>query len=229
MAMCGTKDMEECGLTITDEVRQFKGLGRAEARKARPALLEVLGKALQVEFFVVDQKEFPMLIGVQELRALNVVVDPVTRCLRDRSVLGVYSVEERQYLEEKQMAAPDLAGHDVTSEDNKLMSEGRSFVQQATQHLPEDEVDDTLASPGIVLRVLAASEMWRVTALKAKFIVKGPPIKQKIRMLPEALRKELDSQLEAMLAAGVIRPSKSPLGSAPVFVKKKATGEWRYA
>ena len=67
----------------------------------------------------------------------------------------------------------------------------------------------------------------RVTALKAKFIVKGPPVKQKIRMLPEALKKELESQLEAMLAAGAIRPSKSPWGSAPVFVKKKATGEWR--
>ena len=115
MAMCGTKDMEECGLTITDEVRQFKGLGRAEARKARPALLDVLGKTLQVEFFVVDQRDFPMLIGVQELRALNVVVDPVTQCLRDPSALGVYSVEERQYLEEKQTAAPDLAGHEVTS------------------------------------------------------------------------------------------------------------------
>ena len=40
--------------------------------------------------------------------------------------------------------------------------------------------------------------------------------------------EELKKQFDSMLAAGVIRPSKSPWGAIPVFVKKK-TGEWRIA
>ena len=65
-----------------------------------------------------------------------------------------------------------------------------------------------------------------MNVMKARFQVAGPPNKQKVRPLPEILRQELERQLESMLRAGVVKPSKSPWGSAPVFVKKK-TGEWR--
>ena len=62
--------------------------------------------------------------------------------------------------------------------------------------------------------------------MKAHFTVEGNPLKQPIRPLSPELRLELQTQLRDLLNRKIIRPSKSPWGCAPVFVKKK-TGEWR--
>ena len=62
--------------------------------------------------------------------------------------------------------------------------------------------------------------------MTASFTVEGPPIKQKVRPLSPALQEELDIQIKSLLEHGIIRPSKSPWGAPPVFVRKK-TGEYR--
>ena len=55
----------------------------------------------------------------------------------------------------------------------------------------------------------------------AEFVVVGRPFRDKLRPLSPPLRRELDSQLDSMLKAGVIRPCRSQWGSVPVFVQKK--------
>jgi hypothetical protein len=65
-----------------------------------------------------------------------------------------------------------------------------------------------------------------IRATKACFVAEGRPVKQKLRHLSPELQQELDRQLDDMLAAGVIRASRSPWGAVPVFVRK-TTGEWR--
>eukprot|EP00923_Selenidium_pygospionis_P017423 GHVN01030668.1.p1 GENE.GHVN01030668.1~~GHVN01030668.1.p1 ORF type:complete len:221 (+),score=18.86 GHVN01030668.1:1386-2048(+) len=62
----------------------------------------------------------------------------------------------------------------------------------------------------------------------AWFKVEGRPVKVRVRPMTPVPREELDVQLAKMLKHGVIRPSKSPWGSPPVFVRKK-NGKWRMA
>eukprot|EP01069_Polyplicarium_translucidae_P007953 Polyplicarium_translucidae@DN3172_c0_g1_i2.p1 len=62
----------------------------------------------------------------------------------------------------------------------------------------------------------------------ACFRVTGRPVRDRMRPLLEPLKVEEAKHVEEMLRHGVVRPSKSPWGSVPVFVKKK-TGGWRMA
>eukprot|EP00921_Rhytidocystis_pertsovi_P015517 GHVQ01024667.1.p1 GENE.GHVQ01024667.1~~GHVQ01024667.1.p1 ORF type:complete len:617 (-),score=19.13 GHVQ01024667.1:117-1967(-) len=63
---------------------------------------------------------------------------------------------------------------------------------------------------------------------KACFRTHGRPVRDKLRPLSAQLREELDKQIDALLEAKVIRPSKSPWAAAPVFVSK-SDGSWRMA
>jgi transposase InsO family protein len=65
-----------------------------------------------------------------------------------------------------------------------------------------------------------------VPTIRASFEVEGRPVASKLRYLTPELKQELEKQVNAMLASGVIQPSKSPWVSAPVFVQKKG-GDWR--
>ena len=55
----------------------------------------------------------------------------------------------------------------------------------------------------------------------------GPPIRQSMRRLPEALKGTVQSEVERMLDQHVIRPSASPWSSPVVMVRKK-DGSWRF-
>ena len=55
----------------------------------------------------------------------------------------------------------------------------------------------------------------------------GPPIRQPVRRLPEALKGVVNSDTQKMLAQKVIRRSTSPWSSPVVLVRKK-DGSWRF-
>ena len=54
----------------------------------------------------------------------------------------------------------------------------------------------------------------------------GPPVKQQLRRMPEALKAAVKEEVQKMLDRGVVRPSSSPWSSSTVLVRKK-NGAWR--
>ena len=55
----------------------------------------------------------------------------------------------------------------------------------------------------------------------------GPPIRQPMRRIPEALKSTVANEVNHMLEHNIIRPSSSPWSSPVVMVKKK-DGSWRF-
>ena len=227
VSLCGSAVAREMNLQLTDETRRFTGLGKAAARRAEPVEVTVGDQRLQVAIFVFEQSDLPLVLGVAQLKELDVLVDPVSNCLRKRSELAAKAFNVQEIEGPEAPPSKDItSGVDETKPEEVLREEGKTLLTSSMGHLNEglrkciwdifDQHRECWLRP----------RCGRVNAMKAKFQVEGPPIRQKMRPLPEALRHELDRQIESMLKAGVIRRSKSPWGSAPVFVKKK-TGEWR--
>ena len=65
------------------------------------------------------------------------------------------------------------------------------------------------------------------TAVKHTIPTTGPPIRQPMRRLPEALKETVQTEVQHMLENDVIRPSASPWSSPVVMVRKK-DGTWRF-
>ena len=64
----------------------FEVLGVHQLEKPTPVLAHFGMRSVPVTFFVVDQVDFPILIGVADLRLLNASVDPVSKCLRPETI-----------------------------------------------------------------------------------------------------------------------------------------------
>ena len=65
------------------------------------------------------------------------------------------------------------------------------------------------------------------TAVKHTIPTTGPPIRQPMRRLPEALKETVQTEVQHMLESNIIRPSASPWSSPVVMVRKK-DGTWRF-
>ena len=223
VSMCGTKDAEKMQLQVTNEARQFRGLGRASAKRAKPVMALFGSHSAPVTFFVVEQRDFPILIGVADLKLLNATVDPVSKCLRSRDDCALIIC----HAEEVSPGALDVvSGVQEEKTDRELLQEAQELIMKGLSHLPAEKANEVWEIFRQHQACWLRPRSGQVKTLKATFEVKGPPIKSKMRPLATPLRMELEKQIEAMLQKGVIRPSDSPWGSVPVFVKKK-TGEWR--
>ena len=227
VSLCGKNDAERMGLRMTPETRRFTGLGKATAQKAEPVDVCIGEQTIQIGFYVVSQEDLPLVIGVAQLKELDVLVDPGSNCLRKRTDLAANILNAQETTASETLQSQDIAsGVDEDKSDERLRAEGKELLFDEMNHLSESQRQRMWNIFDKHRSCWLRPRSGRVNVMKARFRVEGPPIKQKIRPLPEVLRLELERQLESMLKAGVIRPSKSPWGSAPVFVKKK-TGEWR--
>jgi len=65
------------------------------------------------------------------------------------------------------------------------------------------------------------------TAVKHTIPTTGPPIRQLMHRLPEALKETVQTEVQHMLENNIIRPSASPWSSPVVMVRKK-DGTWRF-
>ena len=63
--------------------------------------------------------------------------------------------------------------------------------------------------------------------VKHAILTEGPPIRQQMRRVPEALKTVVDSEVTKMLEQGVVKPSSSPWSSPIVMVCKK-DGSWHF-
>ena len=69
--------------------------------------------------------------------------------------------------------------------------------------------------------------LGRTSVVKHNIITNGPPIRQKFRRIPEAIKPIVTQEVDKMLEGGIIRKSVSPWSSPIVLVKKK-DGKWRF-
>ena len=65
------------------------------------------------------------------------------------------------------------------------------------------------------------------SAVKHAIPTTGPPIRQPMRRMPEALKGSINCEVNRMLEQNIIRPSSSPWSSPVVMVQKK-DGSWRF-
>ncbi|XP_050295859.1 uncharacterized protein LOC126735794 [Anthonomus grandis grandis] len=72
-----------------------------------------------------------------------------------------------------------------------------------------------------------SSTLGCTNLVKLEIRTNSAPIKQRYYPLSRALQKDVNTELEQMIANGIVEPSISPWSSPIVMVKKK-TGEWRF-
>ena len=221
-SLCSEKEASELELQPTTERKKFRGLGISWAVKAEPVPVKFNGKTIDIAFWVVeDSPHLPVLIGVPDLKEHNVCIDVAGNRLFDRETSAMIAAAEEEKSEE---VMDTMTQRPKTLTDLELAAEGLALLDQKCQHLAIDE------RAGICEVFTEYMDVWlkpRAGAVKghhAEFEVSGDPVCLKLRRLTAELQKELENQLEHLLAADVIRPSKSPWASVPVFVKKHDGG-----
>ncbi|MGI9627715.1 MAG: reverse transcriptase/ribonuclease H family protein, partial [Longimicrobiales bacterium] len=119
----------------------------------------------------------------------------------------------------------DPVEHDTVS--GKPTAEKIRVLESKLEHFPVEESG--------VLRSLfmefADVWLWPQSGrmkTEAHFACRGSPIRSRARPLAPEMDAECRKQIRVMLAKDVVRPSKSPWVSVPVFARK-ADGSWRMA
>ena len=69
--------------------------------------------------------------------------------------------------------------------------------------------------------------LGRTSVVKHNIQTSGPPIRQPLRRLPQAMKPVVEREIQKMLEQGVIQHSTSPWSSPVVMVRKK-DGAWRF-
>lgn len=137
------------------------------------------------------------------------------------------TVHSLPQIERHQKVANAVKPHEpgaTPPEDNELTAEFEGVFRGWTAHL-----DCAFAATCGTSFYSTRSAGYRpvpVEALMPRFRGTGNSVRQAIRPLKFPLKEELERQVRNMLQAGVVRLSKRPWASAPVFIKKES-GEWR--
>ena len=223
-SLCSEEVAWKCGLKPTNITQKFTGLGPVTATLTEPCEVKIGSRTILVAFYVAPGIGTRPLLGVPALQDLNVLVDPVSRELKDAAPHNYGEpIECAEGIEDqKGIAVVPLFDKEESKVDQVLKD-----LREKTTHLEKKYVDK-------LQEILTKHEgMWngfkagRVVSQTATLQVVGQPIRQKLRHLTTESRVTLEKHLDEMLKAGVIRPSHSPWASCPVFVKKKGTDRLR--
>ena len=223
-SMCSEEIAWRCGLIATRINQKFTGLGPVTATLTEPCEVKVGSRKTLVSFYVAPGIGARPLIGIPALKDLKVLIDPLTRNLRDADPLSygkpINLIEENPH-QDGVVVVP------LFDKEESEIEQVIETVKEKTNHLEQVDVEQ------IIELLMKHQKMWtgftagRVTSQTATLRVSGHPIRQKLRHLTTESRVTLEKHLEEMLKAGVIRPSKSAWASCPVFVKKKGTDRLR--
>lgn len=201
----------------------FSGLCDLEGIPMEPVAVEFENAKCDVQFFVLSKENLPTLLGKSDLTKLGVLIDPA----RDK-LLNANTLEPVNLASEKSnaKALDTITQKAAGASDDELRAEAKQLVFEKSKHLQVETQEELWAIFCEFEEVWLRPKVGGAHTYAADFKVDGGPIKSKLRHLTPELQAELDKQLTAMLEAGVIQPSKSAWGAAPVFVKK-SDGGWR--
>ena len=231
-ALIGTLDGKALSLRPYGPKIQLKGLGRLKGRLSIPVNVVVGDRGAAVQFCIVEEDIFPLLLGTEALADLEFNVDPKELVLRDRITNDIIATQKDPEIvlnvrNTVTTSTNVVTGVDESLGEEELIQNFKTLITQLTPHL-EDSVRGQLWELLIKYKeVWIRPKLGRFKYGCASFTATAAPIKQKLRPLLEPFKSECEKQLQLMLDAGVIRPSKSPWGFCPVFVRKP-TGEWRF-
>lgn len=130
---------KELRAEATSETRTFVGVGSRVGRLCKPMKVEFGERSISLNFWMIDVPQLPILIGAVDLRAMDVLIDPVTNQLLDRETHEVVAVG----VEVKE--CPDVPDIDVVTQkaanatDEELLEGGMKVLDEKMSHLPPKE------------------------------------------------------------------------------------------
>eukprot|EP00921_Rhytidocystis_pertsovi_P024364 GHVQ01039171.1.p1 GENE.GHVQ01039171.1~~GHVQ01039171.1.p1 ORF type:complete len:1497 (+),score=174.64 GHVQ01039171.1:92-4492(+) len=236
VVMCRPSMAQQLGLSIPDRPGvRFRGVGRAVALRSEGVEVHLKGSScrLTCPIFVVDIPT-DVIVGREVLRQSNAAIDFGLNCITLLAEPEDESAKDQDYNcrdpQEGKSKVNAVSGVNEEQSDNQLL---KVRLDELKAVLPEYLNREQRRR--VVKVFMKYKRVWlRPKAGGAKVPpvevrgVNGSPVRMKLRPLPPAMREEVDRQLESMLKAGVIRPSRSPWAAAIVMVPKPGGG-WRMA
>src|ERR1044072_5663827 len=202
------------------------------------AILKIEDVEMPVSLLVVNSIQKNILLGMDWFDMYDVALDIPTREImfvigRQRiktyvhfekgELINCITMEESQ--EQRQPGAEGLSAailcNNVQGEmlESELNSEKSNEKQRLDRYLEEN--------PNLIFT--DERHATKTDLVHCKLWMKNDqPFRTRVRPLSPEKRKALQKEIDELLDAGVIRPSKSVYASAPVLVKKK-DGTWRLA
>lgn len=220
-SLCGTSFAGAQGLEPTGEVRQFSGLGTAEATVMRPIPVKIGTKTIDIAFSCIAEPAFPLLIGRPDLARLDVSLE-----MRSGRLYDTGTGELVARLQEIDDGGQPVIEAESRLDDEALCQQGIDVLMKRTGHLPDDIREQVLDIFKKHRTCWVKPQVGKVLDFVFKFEVAGPPVRHPLRRLPPELKDDLERQITRMLEAGVIQKSSSEWASCPVFARKKGGG-WR--
>eukprot|EP00922_Rhytidocystis_sp_ex-Travisia-forbesii_P025232 GHVS01037048.1.p1 GENE.GHVS01037048.1~~GHVS01037048.1.p1 ORF type:complete len:243 (+),score=21.81 GHVS01037048.1:488-1216(+) len=93
-SLCSAATVKLLGLEIDGAERNFRGLGFQKGIACKPVEVKFRKSTVQLQFWAVEVDGFPTLIGKQDLKQMNVFIDPEMDRLVDKETLEVVAVSE---------------------------------------------------------------------------------------------------------------------------------------
>ncbi|XP_039053116.1 uncharacterized protein LOC120195059 [Hibiscus syriacus] len=224
------EEAERCKLIVTKEVGQMKAVNSATSMicgGVKRVSIKLGSWEGSVDFTVSHMDDFDVVLGLDFMMASQVIPVPASSCLMfmgeqpcvvPATILprpGKKILSAIQFKRGVKKGEPSFLVFPISKEDDNLGMVPRN-VKEVLRDF-EDVMPGELTKE-LPPRRLVDHEIELIPGVK-------PPAKCPYRMSPPELA-ELRKQLDELLQAGFIRPSKSPFG-APVLFQRKHDGSLR--
>ena len=229
-ALCSRAFAGRHKLKTTGIKRIFSGVGSSVAERMQATKCCFEHKEIDIVFYCFDNLPRDCVLGRDALRAMKVNPNLFTNALEHwgESEHEDAFVSDTIMHDDQHTGWVDSGSSGTLVPEEELIQKHREVFDKQTSHLNgTPELKERLWSVFLKhKKCWARPASGHLSALKAGFEVRGQPIKQRMRYMPEEHKQLLETHLKEMLEKKVIRPSRSEWGFVPVFVRKK-DGGWR--
>ena len=139
------------------------------------------------------------------MQVLNANLEPVK--IHQGTRLGVFTPSHAICTVTEEGTSPETTLPESLDSSNL----SRSQIQELKRFLVS--FSDLFASP--------TGTLGRTSVVKHAIQTDGPPVKQQLRRMPEALKAAVKEEVQKILNQGVVRQSSSPWSSPTVLVRKR--------